>query len=119
MGVINFHEEKEISRRVKSSLRRRGLKVDLETEEWEIHGPHPQMNYQVYVGYVDFIPAPDAKCTCPPGSQRTYCPVHGGCCVAVYPRAVYEIEEISKWWDTKPEDRIFIRTTNNEQRCCM
>lgn len=34
MGTINFDHDKEIAGRINRSLRRRGLKVDLETEEW-------------------------------------------------------------------------------------
>jgi len=106
MGTINFDHDKEIAGRINRSLRRRGLKVDLETEEWIVHGPHKNMNYQVYVGYAVNIPEPGEKCSCPAGTQRVGCPVHGGCCVVVYPRAVYEVEEPSKWWDTQPENRI-------------
>jgi len=109
MGVLYPEEEKEIFRSIKRSLKRRGLKLNLETEEWEVHGPHQDMNYKVYLGYVDFVPKRSDKCICRPGIQYTYCPVHGGCCVAIYPRAVYEIEEMSKWWDIKPENRIFIK----------
>ncbi len=108
MGTLNPEENKEISRSIKRSLKRRRLKLDLDTEEWVVHGPHPEMKYQVYVGYVGNIPEANEKCICPPGSGLIHCPVHGGCCVAVYPRAVYEIEDSSKWWDTKPENRIFI-----------
>lgn len=115
MGTINFDHDKEIAGRINRSLRRRGLKVDLETEEWIVHGPHKDMNYQVYVGYAGNMPALGAKCSCPPGSQRTYCPVHGGCCVAVYPRGVYEVEEPSKWWDTQPEDRISVASFDDFQ----
>lgn len=109
MGIIDFDQEKELLRSVKRSLKRRGLKIDLETEEWEIHGPHPEMNYQVCVGYAYIIPEPGAFCTCPPGLTRVHCPVHGGYCVAVYPRRVYEVEDFSKWWDTRPEKRIFTK----------
>ena len=106
MGTINFDHDKEIAGRINRSLRRRGLKIDLETEEWEVHGLHKDMDCQVYVGYADNIPGPGEKCSCPAGTQRIGCPVHGGCCVVVYPRAVYEVEEPSKWWDVWPEDRI-------------
>lgn len=110
MGILALEDDKEIFRHIRRTLQRRGLKPDLGTEEWEVHGPHPGMNYQVYVGYVGSIPETNDKCTCrPPNILYADCPVHGVFCVAIYPGAVYQVEDPSKWSDTKPEERIFIR----------
>jgi len=85
MGIINLDEDKEIVRYIRRSLARRGLKPDFE-EDWEVHGPHRDMNYQVYIGYA--------------GNDHWYG------CVAIYPRAVYEIDRPSDWWRAYPENRI-------------
>lgn len=37
-------------KKIKSTLNRHGFEIDLD-EEWEVHGPHLGMNYQVYVGW--------------------------------------------------------------------
>jgi len=70
-------------------LGRRGLKPDLDSG-WEVYGPHRDMNYQMYVGYA-------------------YDETGEYFCVAIYPRAVYEIDDPSDWWKVKPEDRIPIK----------
>lgn len=105
MGTLDFSTDTEILNSIKQRLRRRGLKPDLDGE-WEVHGPHQDMDYQVYIGFAEFIPDKDDVCICPKGSPLTNCPIHGFVCVAIYPWAVYEIEEPEKWWDVGPEDQI-------------
>lgn len=99
-----LEDEEEIAKILTRRLKRRGLKPS--NEEWEVHGPHKDMNYEVFIGACDFIPEEGAKCICPPGSAKANCPIHGFVLVAVYPRAVYEIEDESLWWDVYPEDKI-------------
>jgi len=48
------------------------------------------MDYQVYVGYA-------------------YDEVGEYYCVAVYPRAVYEIKDPSDWWKAELKNRIFVK----------
>src|SRR6266702_5407294 len=88
MGVLNFETEQYHLRRVTAALQRRGMIPDLE-EDWEIHGPHEGMNFQVYVGYAISLADP----------QDTPC-------VAIYPKAVYEIEDPSAWGGVMPDQRI-------------
>jgi len=82
MGVLDVSEEKEIVRFITGSLARRGLKPDFNAD-WEVHGPHKGMEFQVYIGYTK-----------------------DGLCVAIYPRAVYEIDDSSDWWKAYPDSRI-------------
>ena len=49
MGYLDFDEDKDILKRIKSTMKRRGLFVDAQ-DEWEVHGPHQDMNYQVFIG---------------------------------------------------------------------
>ena len=44
-----LEEEKEKLKFITGMLERRGLYLD-KNDEWEVHGPHPGMNYQVFVG---------------------------------------------------------------------
>ncbi len=105
MGFLDLEYDVEIVRKIKRRLKKRGLVMDTE-EVWEVHGPHPDMPFQVFIGYA-FVRR-EGKCICPypPEFTRNDCPVHGYVCVALYPRAVYEIESPSKWWDISPENRI-------------
>lgn len=89
MGILDFREEKETARLIKRALGRRGLKPHF-LEEWEVHGKHQDMDYDVYVGFA-------------------YSKAKGNICVAIYPRSVYEVEEPGKWWDTKTEKRILTK----------
>ena len=52
MGFLDFEDEydRRHLKRIKSALIRRGLQPDLEGD-WEIHGPHQGMNYQVQIGW--------------------------------------------------------------------
>lgn len=88
MGFIDLEDQDNGKRylpKLKAALARRGLKPDTSVE-WEIHGPHPNMDYQVLIGWVF-------------DDQARYL-------VAVYPRGVYEIEDESSWWKVKGADRI-------------
>ncbi len=107
MGVLDFEHERYHLTHVRRTLARRRLKPDLE-RDWEIHGPHQDMSYHVYVGYAYSEAEEGARCICPGGEiQYTHCPAHKHYyCVAIYPRAVYEIEQPWKWWDIYPENRI-------------
>jgi hypothetical protein len=89
VGFIDLEIEKLHHRRVKSMLSKRGLMPDL-SQEWEIHGPHQSMNYQILVGW-----AYDDSC------NRHL--------VAVYSRAIYEIDDYSKWWDVGDQNRIALK----------
>jgi len=106
VGTLNPNQDKEHFKIISERLKRRGLEPCTD-EEWEIHGPHPDMNYQIYVGYAD-LRNKNQKCRCF-GCNLSVgeCVKHANFyCVAIYPRAVYEIEDPEKWWDTKPENRI-------------
>ena len=97
MGVVD--DDEEVRRSIRRRLRRRRLKLATDVD-WEING-------EVCVVYADFIPQKGDKCIClKKGAWRTACPIHGRICVAVYPRAVYEIVEPSRWCYVRPEDRI-------------
>ena len=104
MAYLEFDEQKEILKRIKSVLQRRGLVMDPE-DEWEKHGPHyPEMEYQVYIGRAYEKLDPDIKCTC---AEDDDCPKHrDGFYVAIYPRAVYCIDDPDDWWKPKDEDKI-------------
>mgnify|MGYP000853102449 CR=1 FL=1 len=106
MGVLDFKHQPKHLARIRRILSRRGLVPDL-TEEWEIHGPHVGMNYQVYVGYAH------------PKDENQLCQAHGcslpwkKCkkhvnfqCVVIYPWATYRIEEPNDWGEALPENRI-------------
>ncbi len=105
MGTLNFKKEKEHLAKIRKTLARRGLVPDLKSE-WEIHGPHRDMDYQVYVGYA--MPSNEKE-------QRRYCilpwkqcKVHPNYyCVAIYPKAVYEIDDPNSWYKVSKEDRIY------------
>ena len=89
MGVLNLRKETYHQQRITSALRRRGMLPDMK-EEWEIHGPHhPELPYQLYVGYAISQEDPSD------------CPL-----VAIYPKAVYEIEDRTNWGRVTPERRI-------------
>ena len=78
--------DREHWKRIKGALKRRGL---VPIDEWEIHGPHQDMNYVMYVGYAEAESRPGASL-----------------CVAIYPWASYEVDDPSKWWNTSSENRI-------------
>jgi len=90
MGYLDLNLDENILylRRIKKALTRRGLRPDLD-DEWEIHGPHQNMNYQVLIG-------------------GSYDKTEHYFLVAIYPWAVYEIEAESEWWKVGPENRMYI-----------
>ena len=75
-------------KRVERALKRRGM-VPVNMEYWEVHGPHQDMEYYMYVG--------EARRT---GSRR------GVIYVSIYPWATYEVPSASQWWDIDPSSRI-------------
>lgn len=109
MGILNPESEPYHMKAIKGVLNRRGLRPDLESE-WEIHGPHgPELPFTVYVGYAYEETKKGAKCICPGKKiQLVKCPAHRRYyCLVIYPKAVYEIEDPSKWGeDAIPENRI-------------
>ena len=90
MGFLDEKEDAEHYKRINRRLKKRGMVIYLD-EEWEIHGPHPGMNYQVYVGYARYE------------NQEVYR------CVAMYPWATYEIDDEDRWWYMNPDRRIYIK----------
>ncbi|GAJ16821.1 unnamed protein product, partial [marine sediment metagenome] len=70
------------------SLKRRGMKPII-LSDWEVHGPNPAMDYQVFVGEA-----------LKDGSDDIWL-------VAIYPRAVYWIEHPSEWREIKSENKIW------------
>lgn len=99
MGTLNLQEETYHCNNIKQALESRGFRMDME-DEWEIHGPHPEVPV-VYVGYAYYDrqqPPQDA-----PAESRP-----DGIWVAIYPRAVYEIEEAEGWTKISQEQRITI-----------
>ena len=112
MGILNFRQEKEHLEYIKRKLNSRGLKIDT-TDDWEVHGPHENMNYQVFIGYGYQNAVPGAKCDCKKGAQRTDCEAHKQYyCVAIYPRRVYQIDTPSDWHKTDSENIMKITEQN-------
>lgn len=108
MGYLNFRDggEKHLSS-IKGALRRRDLQMD-ENDDWEIHGPHQNMNYVVYIGKVYESLDQTLECSC--AEAITTCGKHrDGFYVAIYPRAVYAIDEPPGWRQPKQEDRIPVK----------
>lgn len=91
MGLIDLKEEKEILKFITGMLKRRGLEPDLK-KLVKVHGPHPDMDYQVYI-----VIANDLKTG------------ESGARVAIYPKSVYWLEDYFHWWKCEPEDKIPIR----------
>lgn len=92
MGVLNFEEQPHHRRKITDALRHRGLMPDL-VEEWEVHGPHAGMNFQVYVGYAVSKDDP-LDCFCVAIS------LHGT------GRGVYEIDDPTRWGERSPDKKI-------------
>lgn len=110
MGYLDFTHDKEHLGRIKRALARRGMEIDADSE-WEIHGPHQGMNYQVCVGYAYVEANPKAACICSSKDlQKMECEAHRRYyCVAIYPRAVYEVGDKSEWWNARPENKILTK----------
>lgn len=107
MGIIDSENLKYHLRYISNALLRRGLMPDPESE-WEIHGPHsPDMPYVVYVGHA--IPSNDKEKCRAFGCNLPWkkCKIHNNYyCIAIYPKAVYEIDDTAEWAKVRPEDRI-------------
>ena len=105
MVLLDIELGKEDLKFIQSALDRLNLFMDKD-DEWEVHGPQQDMNYQVYVGRAFEKPLPVyTTCTC-----RTIgvdkCKKHqNGFCVAIYPKAVYEIQ-LPDDWDKVRKDEI-------------
>lgn len=87
MGYLDIDNEPYHRRRITTALKRRNLEPSW-GEDWIIHGPHhPELPYQVYIGYAQVSRDEEIM-------------------VAIYPRAVYEIEDETRWGEVQPEQRI-------------
>lgn len=91
MSILDLNQEREHLERIKSALKRRGMSPEIKELEWEVHGPHPDMNYQIYIGYGNYILE------------------EGGKWLVIYPRAVYELpdQDPDNWWKVSLEDKIW------------
>lgn len=126
-GDSDFERIKYEKRMIKTSLKRRGLKPNFEGE-WEAHGPHENMPYEVYCGFAVTITNPKEDCvlgvkkmnprrgfmlcanrTCKKHEQQFL--------VTITPHGTYEIEDgdTSSWWKTGPENRIYIDHRKNNE----
>jgi len=90
MGILDLEHEKEYLKIITDTLKRRGMKPVV-LNDWEIHGPHPGMDYQVFVGEA-----------IKDGSGDIWL-------VAIYPRAVYWLEDSSGWYEMELENKILIK----------
>lgn len=87
MGIIDFNQQPYFKTDIEKTLANRGMTIDPRWE-WEVHGPHPDFKYQVYVGFAN------ARW------QR------GTLCVAIYPNKVYEIDSPCAWNKINSEKEI-------------
>jgi len=103
MGEFMLQRDKPFGKKIFAALSRRDL-VPFTDEEWIIHGPHgPDFNYQVFIGNAH-----------PKDSDRD----EDAIMVAIYPWAVYEIEDgdASRWAEVRPEQRIPVSKKSGELR---
>ena len=103
MGTLNFEFDKRQLNRIKSYLKRRGLFMDPE-DEWEIHGPHQDMNYEVLIGPAYKKVDLSVPCNCEQNNCQRH---HDGFFVVIYPKTVYRIDDPDDWWKPKKEDKIW------------
>lgn len=94
MGRINLKDEPEIRRTIKRRLLQRGLILDPEgMDDWEVHGPHESMDYQVFIGLAyERQEGPD---------NSSY--------IALYLNAVYWIDNPCDWWKVRPNRRVYLQ----------
>jgi hypothetical protein len=106
MAYLDFGEQKHYLKRIKSTLKRRGLVMDPE-DEWEKHGPHlPEMKYRVFIGRAYEELDPSIACIC---AEDDDCPKHrDGFYVVIYPKAVYSIDDPDDWWKIEEENKIVV-----------
>lgn len=108
MGTLDLENDKHYRKVIDDALGKRGLILD-DSEDWEVHGPHQEMNYQVYIGWAYRDADPKVTCNCPGRAQLTSCGAHKQFyCVAIYPEEVYEIDDYDRWYDVSQEDEILI-----------
>jgi hypothetical protein len=106
MGTLDFENDKRILNKIKSVLKRRALVMDPE-DEWEIHGPHQDMDYQVLVGPVYEKLNHTIPCNCTQGYHK--CQKHRDrLYVVIYPRGVYYINDPDDWWKKNQKDRVSV-----------
>lgn len=70
---------------------------------WVIHDPQQDMNYLVYVGYTVASPRKKRKLISSLGGIKKEV---DRICVAIYPRAIYEIKDPSDWQNAHPDNKI-------------
>jgi len=87
MIVIKKKEIEEIAARLNKRLRRYGYEIPENCGEIEIHGPHPQMNYQVYVVRIVSLTHP----------RKDWGEV------AIYPRGLFWCQDYS--WNEAPSHK--------------
>jgi hypothetical protein len=90
MTILNIETDQDCVYYIKRRLKFRDM-APVFFEDWEVHGPHPGVDSQVFVG--------PAKCH-HLAESFVY--------VAIYPGAVYEIDDRDKWSNPKKEDSILM-----------
>lgn len=96
--ITEYEDKKEVFEIIKNRLSRIGLRISYR-KGWEVHGPHPYMNYQVFVSFVTYKNGTVGRQT----NKRPFG-------VAVYPKRVYAIE-FDEWSNSRPEDSIPVLKT--------
>ncbi len=90
MAILDLETDQDYFQYISRRLKYREMAPDF-SEDWEVHGPHPGTDYQVFVG--------PAKCH-HLAKSLVY--------VAIYPGAVYEIDDRNEWSNPKKEGRILV-----------
>jgi hypothetical protein len=90
MAILDTNTDKECIQYIRRRLKYREMMPDF-SKDWEAHGPHPDIGSEVLVG--------PAKC-----KKLSESFVY----VAIYPGAVYAIDDRDKWLDPKKEDKIIV-----------
>jgi len=89
--IIDCLNETEMFGIIKERLKRRGLQLT-NRENWEVHGSHPDFNYQVYCGPAKYLKIE-------PFISHDFN-------VVIYPRKVYA--DLNYWNMTDPDQVIKI-----------
>lgn len=107
MGKFNFGENKDKDNHIKKILAKGELKPIMD-EEWDIHGPHPDMDYQVFVGPADPLDD-ESKCRLCDKKWKD-CDLHlNGGIVVVHPKGFDMIDDPSDW------HKVTINAGNEEE----